>query len=453
MSFRTSVTACVGGLLGVLLASGDGLAGPREAVVHRMETLNGAAIASYAVGNHKRARSQLMEALALGKRTHLESHPVVARTNVNLGIVYLEGLHDRAQAVRCFRTALQVRPAIEVTPALATANVLLDFEETRAELPSPVAAADAPETAKIAKARKEREARRKECEAEVTERFETEKDGLLADLEVAKDSVTKERQARVTLQKQKIDTEKALAEVRESERKEREAKEQVQKEKALKEKQLAQVSESERKEREAKEKVQKEKADKEQKLAEAKDSERKEREARAMAEKRATEAKEMLDKEKQLAAARTQDWNTRQEQERLAQEKLEASKGDLPVVLFCAALDKNAKDANVVIHCLTDPKAKGRANAATLHYRAAGAKYYSTLAMKRAKNGGFSAAVLPRNVSGTLLQYYVQASDPRGGVVAMNGKPSLPNVMTLSPRAAQAANDRPTDRRALASSR
>jgi chemotaxis protein histidine kinase CheA len=453
MSLRVSLFGSIGALVLALAAPREGLAAPEDAVVRQMETMNGAAIASYAIGNHKKARSQLMDALALAKRKHLDGHPIVARTNVNLGIVYLRGLQDRQKAIWCFVTALRMRPSIEVTPALATADVLLDFEEARSELPSPPASGPAAE--KIARAKKERDRKRKECEAEASEKFEVEKDNLMADLSVAKDTVSKERQARDRLQKQKMDAERELGQVRDSERKEREAKEKLQREKALADKQLAQVTDSERKEREAKEKLQREKSETEQKLAQARDSERKERDARAAADRRASEAGEMLQKEKQLAAAGEKDRLDRQQRETKAQEKLAQARSDVGPSLFCAAPEKNGK-AGLVIQCMAQGAVRSKAHAATLYYRAAGAKHYTKLPMKRTKNGGFAAAILTSHVGGPSLQYYVQASDARGGAVAMNGKPALPNAVTLAGGATSATTatgtnePSPADRRTLA---
>src|SRR4051812_6915938 len=174
--FRRAWTLLVG-LLFVIAGAGRAWAGAREAAVHKMETLNGAAIASYAVGYHTKAREQLMQALAVAKRGGLGSHPAVARTYVHLGIVHLEGLGQRDKALGYFRTALNMRPTIEVTPALATANVLLDFEEARAELPVPPGG-DGQASSKIVRAKENRERRRDECEAELSEKFDRQREAL-----------------------------------------------------------------------------------------------------------------------------------------------------------------------------------------------------------------------------------------------------------------------------------
>src|SRR5256885_4380996 len=60
----------------------------------------------------------------------------MARTYLHLGVVYLEGLKDREKALRNFGLALRIRPSIEVTPALASDDVILEFEEVRAHPPA-----------------------------------------------------------------------------------------------------------------------------------------------------------------------------------------------------------------------------------------------------------------------------------------------------------------------------
>jgi hypothetical protein len=409
MRFRTTAIALViVGLFGVSALTGQSWAGKSDGgVVHKIEALNEAAIAAYGVGNHKKARAKLQEAVALGKRGHLDKHPALARTYVHLGIVQLQGLHDRDAAMKSFVSALRIRPAIEVTPALATANVLLDFEEARAELPA-TAASDDRETEKLARAKEQQVRRKDDCEAEVGGKFEAERDALQQQIAHGKEAVANERQARELLQKQKMDAERQLADLRDSERAERTAKEKLMRDLPKLEKQLA----------------------------DAREAERKEREARAAADKQAAEARELLAKEKQLAEARQKERLERREQEMQAQERIADGPdrpADMPPTLFCAALEDSGQAAGVFVRCLA--RAKGKApKSATLYYRASGATHYEALPMKHARSGAFTAIVLATNVTGTMLQYYVQATDPKGDLVALNGRPSLPNIVTLLPR-------------------
>jgi hypothetical protein len=410
MRFRTTVIALIFGLIGVFALTGQSWAAKGDVAVHKIESLNEAAIAAHALGNHKKARAKLTEAVALAKRSHLDKHPALARTYVHLGIVQLQGLHDREAAMRSFGAALKIRPAIEVTPALATANVLLDFEQARAELPAS-AGSDERETEKIARAKKEKDRRQDDCEAQVGGKFEAERDALEQQIAHAKAAVANERAARELLQRQKMDSEKQLAETRESERTEREAKEKAQKDLPRLEKQLA----------------------------DARAAERAEREARASADRKAAEARDLLDKEKALADARQKERLQRREAEMQAQERVADGPdrpADLPPTLFCAALEDPASGSGIFVRCLTGAsgKAKATPKAATLYYRASGGTQYESLPMKRSKNGAFTAVVLASSVTGTLFQYYVQATNPRGGLVALNGRPSLPNIMTLLPR-------------------
>jgi hypothetical protein len=407
MRFRTTGIALIIGLFGVFALTGQSWAGPADAgAVHKIEALNEAAIAAYGMGNHKKARAKLQEAVTLGRRSHLDSHPALARTYVHLGIVQLQGLHDRDAAMKSFVSALRIRPAIEVTPALATADVLLDFEQARAELPAS-AGTDDRETDKIARAKEQRERRKDDCEAEVGGKFEAEREALEKQIAHARDAAANEREARELLQKQKMEVDKQLADLRESERAERAAKEKLMRDLPRLDKQLA----------------------------DARESERKEREARAAADKQAAEARALLDRERQLAEARQKERLERREQERQAQERVADGPdrpAEIPPTLFCAALEDSGNAAGVFVRCLAQGRGKA-ARSATLYYRASGATHYEALPMKRSKTGAFTAIVLGSNVTGTMLQYYAQATDSTGGLVALNGRPSLPNIVTLLP--------------------
>jgi hypothetical protein len=522
-----SLTACVG-LASLLVAAGQAPAANEDAI-QKIEALNRSALASYDAKDFDKARSQLIEALVVGKRSDLDTHPVMARTYLHLGVVYLEGLKDKEKARRNFSLAVRLRPSIEVTPALATDEVLLEFEDARAAArsmppltpaaPPPPAEPPKKETGK-AKAAEERQAA-----ADEAADAEKEKEELRKNLAVAQDAATKERQAREHLQQQKVEKDDQLGELRQkerdehdakeqlqreklaltkevatakadlekqkvaadkqladaklasdkqladaklaadrrlaetkavldkelaalkaSEKKEREAKEQLAKDKAATDKQLAEARELAKKEREAKEQLAKDKAATDKQLVAAQNSDKSEREAKEKLLKQAAEAKEKQDKERQLAEARAKEDKQRLEREQLARQKLAEGPdvpAELPRKIYCPTLDENQEGMDVYVHCAAQPSLK--AKSAVLYYRPAQAVHYNAVAMERSKKGWMTAVIPAAQVKGKVLHYYLEVLDGSDKVVAKDGKPTSPNVMTLRPHGAPPAPELVSD--------
>jgi hypothetical protein len=351
MSLRASVIA---GLL-MILASTAHAAAP-DSPIGKIEALNRTAIASFQAKDYDKAKSQLVDALVIGKRNDLDTHPVMARTYLHLGVVYLEGLKDREKALRNFALALRIRPSIEVTPALASDDVILEFEEARAH---PAAAAPAPPPsqpaaqeadeppAKAAAARPvkmtKKEAAKAAREAAASEKATADSEDLRSSLatvkgevDAAKTEALKERQAREHLQQIKVEKDDQLTQMRSKLAEERDAKEALQREKAAlekelrftkaehdkatasMEKQLATAAENERKELVAKDKLQEAKAALERQLAEAKDLIKREQQAKSQVEK------EKGATEKQLAATKDAEAKERDAKDKLVKQAAEA---------------------------------------------------------------------------------------------------------------------------------
>lgn len=77
-----------------------------------------------------RAKKTLLDALVLGKKNALDTHPLMARTYVHLGAVYIMGFRNREKAMNSFRRAFEIQPDIRMTPTLATtADVSVAFAE------------------------------------------------------------------------------------------------------------------------------------------------------------------------------------------------------------------------------------------------------------------------------------------------------------------------------------
>jgi hypothetical protein len=66
-----------------------------------------------------------------GKKAGLDNHPVMARTYVHLGAVYLSGFKDRSKALASFQRALEIDPGIQLSKGIATPEVQSLFAEAQ----------------------------------------------------------------------------------------------------------------------------------------------------------------------------------------------------------------------------------------------------------------------------------------------------------------------------------
>ena len=66
------------------------------------------------------AKKTLLDALVAGKKAGLDNHPVMARTYVHLGAVYITGFKNRDKAIQSFTRALEIDPAIQLSKGIAT---------------------------------------------------------------------------------------------------------------------------------------------------------------------------------------------------------------------------------------------------------------------------------------------------------------------------------------------
>jgi hypothetical protein len=365
-------------------AKEGGEAREAKGVVAKIDALNASAAAAYKAGDSARAKAELMDALVLGKKNDLDTNPVLGRTYLELGVVQLEGFKDREKAQRYLSLALRINKDISAPPDLATPGVTRELDELRGQGSTPpgAAAPAAPAAAPATSAPDghEREALRKE--------------------------LAQEREAKEKLQKEKLDVDKQLAAAKEAEKKEREAREKLAKEKLEVDKQLTAMKDSEKKERETREKLQKE-------LTESKDSQQ---------------------KEKLAAEARDKERKAQEDKDRAARQKL-ADGPDLPSSipqpLYCPTPDEGQQGSEVYIHCVTQPGVKGKP--AALFYRPSGMLHFNSLAMEKTRKGWYAAVIPASFASGKVLQFYVEAHNDRGDVIANYGRATSPNIMTLKP--------------------
>jgi hypothetical protein len=98
---------------------------PRQKIVD----LNRQALAAYQEEDFGAAMAALTKALEEAKRAGWGRSRLTARTYVHLGAVYLIGYRDLAMARRSFALAKAIRPAVLMTPAIATPELRMVFDE------------------------------------------------------------------------------------------------------------------------------------------------------------------------------------------------------------------------------------------------------------------------------------------------------------------------------------
>ena len=97
--------------------------------VDKVVQLNREALADVDVLEWDGAKKKLLDALVLAKKAGLDIHPLMARTYVHLGVVYVMGFKNRDKGMQSFSRALEIQPDIRLSRAVATAEVADAFEE------------------------------------------------------------------------------------------------------------------------------------------------------------------------------------------------------------------------------------------------------------------------------------------------------------------------------------
>ena len=111
------------------------LAGPaaaqEQAAIDKIVQMNKKALDDYDTLEWDSAKKTLLDALVAGKKAGLENHPVMARTYVHLGAVYITGFKNRDKALQSFTRALEIDPAIQLSKGIATSEVNDAFSEAK----------------------------------------------------------------------------------------------------------------------------------------------------------------------------------------------------------------------------------------------------------------------------------------------------------------------------------
>src|SRR4029453_18793827 len=96
---------------------------PDQAAVDKIIQMNKKALEDYDTLEWESAKRTLLEALVAGKKAGLDNHPIMARTYVHLGAVYVSGFKNRDKAIQSFTRALEIDPNIQLSKGIATAEV------------------------------------------------------------------------------------------------------------------------------------------------------------------------------------------------------------------------------------------------------------------------------------------------------------------------------------------
>src|SRR3954454_13414242 len=191
------------GMFASAVAPGSARAAGKE-IVQKIESLNTSAIAAYKAGDYEKARAQLMDALVLGKKNDLDTHPAVARTYLDLGVVQSAGLKDHEKAQRYFGLAVRIKPDIQVPPALASDELKQELEQARAKgsAPPPARAEESAPAKESTPTRTKASEPAQAAEDQGRAREESEK---------LRKQLAEEKEAKEKLEKARADAEKQLA--------------------------------------------------------------------------------------------------------------------------------------------------------------------------------------------------------------------------------------------------
>ena len=130
MSLRVGIVALMGGLLLSFAAAREVRAADQQAMIDQISALTKSAFTAYSDGDLDKAKGQLLQAVAISKKDkELAVHPLMARTYLLLGVVFIDGFEDHKKGVANFAKALKISPDIEIPEALATKTVRKAFGE------------------------------------------------------------------------------------------------------------------------------------------------------------------------------------------------------------------------------------------------------------------------------------------------------------------------------------
>ena len=100
-----------------------------QAVVDKIVAMNKKALDDYDTLEWDSAKRTLLEALVAGKKAGLDNHPVMARTYVHLGCVYITGLKDKQKGLQSFARAIEIDPTVKIERSMSDPDLEAAFAE------------------------------------------------------------------------------------------------------------------------------------------------------------------------------------------------------------------------------------------------------------------------------------------------------------------------------------
>jgi hypothetical protein len=203
------ISPLVAVLAGMLAASATVRAGDQKAALAKIKARYQAAAAAYDDGQIEKTETQLQQALKLAEENGLSENKLCAQTYVLYGVLEVAALKDSGQGVKYFAKAIEISPAIQVPPTMASKAVLAAFERAENQESEPAAApAEATEEsdAKPSKPAGGRQAKSQEAPA----RGDADKEKLVDDLAAAKVNESLQQAEKERLQKEKQEQDKEL---------------------------------------------------------------------------------------------------------------------------------------------------------------------------------------------------------------------------------------------------
>ncbi|HVV17737.1 MAG TPA: tetratricopeptide repeat protein [Polyangia bacterium] len=120
--------ACAGA---VMLSNPSTAFAQDQATIDKLVQMNKKALDDYDTLDWDAAKQILLNAIMAGKKAGLDNHPIMARTYVHLGAVYLTGFKMKQKAMQSFARALEIDPTIQLSKGIDTSDVTAAFSEAQ----------------------------------------------------------------------------------------------------------------------------------------------------------------------------------------------------------------------------------------------------------------------------------------------------------------------------------
>jgi hypothetical protein len=102
-----------------------------QAAIDKLVQMNKKALDDFDTLDFDAAKGILLSALQVGKKAGLDTHPVMGRTYIHLGAVYITGFHDKQKGTQMFGRALEIDPSIQLSKGIESPEVTAAFAEAQ----------------------------------------------------------------------------------------------------------------------------------------------------------------------------------------------------------------------------------------------------------------------------------------------------------------------------------